>query len=412
MWWLVELPVLRWCGSLWDAYFPSEWKTRNNGAGMLFPAWPERREPMGRWGGRPSVTITLTKVYVRYFKMTVNQERKFKQLTYHDRQNIETMYSKGYTFKAMAEFIGCTPAAISYEFKRGLYYRRDSSTWKDIPAYSADIAQQYNYTAESHKGYACTCTPEIADCIRYAVSHHWSVRALCGDARFNGFDMPSHSTVYSWIRKGLIPGVTVEAISSRKTKYHHVKSEKRPALVPRIDDRPSEASDRSEIGHWEMDTVYSGSGSGSSCLLVLTERKTRFEIIRKLKNRKSGSVVRALVALIRSPLRSLFKTITCDNGAEFSDFSNLQRIAGIYYCHAYHSWERGSNENCNRLIRKIYPKGSSFRKVYSKDVLALQDFCNSYPRSIFGYESSEAVFFRELSAAGYDADRVIRLLRS
>ena len=340
------------------------------------------------------------------------KKRKFKQLTYHDRQNIETMYSKGYTFRAMADYIGCTPAAISYEFKRGFYLRRDPSTWKDIPSYSADIAQQYNFSAESHKGYSCSCTPELADCIRYAVSRRWSVRALCGDARFSGYDMPSHSTVYSWIRKGLIPGLSSEDIRSHKTKYHHVKSEKRPSLVPRIENRPSEASDRSEIGHWEMDTVYSGSGDGSSCLLVLTERKSRFEIIRKLKNRKAGSVVRALASLIRSPLRSLFKSISCDNGAEFSDFDDMQRLACIYYCHAYHSWERGSNENCNRLIRKIYPKGSSFRKVYRSNILALQDFCNSYPRSIFVYESSGSVFSRELAASGYDADHIIRLLRS
>ena len=120
--------------------------------------------------------------------------------------------------------------------------------------------------------------------------------------------------------------------------------------------RPKDIRYRNEIGHWEMDTVVGAQGKSKQSFLVLTERKTRYEIVEILKEHTAAEVVRILDKLERKytekGFRQLFKTITVDNGTEFADFDGLKRSrrnkkdrTQIFYCHAYSSWERGSNEN-------------------------------------------------------------------
>ena len=128
---------------------------------------------------------------------------------------------------------------------------------------------------------------------------------------------------------------------------------------------------RDDFGHWEMDTVHGAQGKSKKVLLVLTERKTRKEIIFPIKGNKAAEVVKTLNRLERQfgegLFRRIFKSITVDNGPEFSDFEgmeksrrNLKHRTKLYYCHAYSSYERGSNENQNKMIRRWIPKGTVF----------------------------------------------------
>ena len=133
-----------------------------------------------------------------------------------------------------------------------------------------------------------------------------------------------------------------------------------------IDNRPAEANDRSEYGHWEMDLIVSCKG-GKGALLTLTERKTRQEIIARLPNKTQKSVKRALDRLERkygNDFKQKFKTITTDNGSEFLNFKSLEMSCKrdeqrfkMYFAHPFSSWERGSNENANGIIRRFFPKG-------------------------------------------------------
>ena len=165
------------------------------------------------------------------------------------------------------------------------------------------------------------------------------------------------------------------------------------------------------MGHWEMDTVYSSKKAiTSAALLVLTERLSRLELIILLRNRTSGCVVRALNALERSMGRKaflrMFKTITVDNGSEFADFEGMERSAlqktskrtEVFYCHAHHSWERGSNENANKLIRRQFPKGTDFSKVTAAQVSKVQEWINQLPRALFGGMTSNMVYQLQTSA--------------
>ncbi len=133
-----------------------------------------------------------------------------------------------------------------------------------------------------------------------------------------------------------------------------------------ISERPEEANARARIGHWEGDTVMGA--DQQHCLLTLVERRTGFVIIKKLPQRsKERACSAALQAL--SEHRARFKTITFDNGTEFHDYKLLEHFHPVrcYFATPYHSWERGSNENMNGLIRQYLPKGSCMRKITQLD---------------------------------------------
>ena len=201
--------------------------------------------------------------------------------------------------------------------------------------------------------------------------------------------------------------------------FMHCKCGKSASRAPAgesIEQRPEEIDEREEFGHWEGDTVYSGKGKRKTtrALLTLTERKTRKEIIIAIPNRKAETVVKALDALERKlgarRFRAIFKSTTFDNGTEFAAAEELERSCvnkrlprtKVYFCHPYSSWERGTNENTNGMIRRRFPKGTNFAAVTNAQIAQAENWINNYPRKILGYKSSEIVFrecLRELGIA-------------
>ena len=201
--------------------------------------------------------------------------------------------------------------------------------------------------------------------------------------------------------------------------FMHCKCGKSASRAPAgesIEQRPEEIDEREEFGHWEGDTVYSGKGKRKTtrALLTMTERKTRKEIIIAIPNRKAETVVKALDALERKlgarRIRAIFKSITFDNGTEFAAAEGLERSCvnkrlprtKVYFCHPYSSWERGTNENTNGMIRRRFPKGTNFAAVTNAQIAQAENWINNYPRKILGYKSSEIVFrecLRELGIA-------------
>ena len=195
------------------------------------------------------------------------------------------------------------------------------------------------------------------------------------------------------------------------------KSASRAPAGESIEQRPEEIDGREEFGHWEGDTVYSGKGKRKTtrALLTMTERKTRKEIIIAIPNRKAETVVKALDALERKlgarRFRAIFKSITFDNGTEFAAAEGLERSCvnkrlprtKVYFCHPYSSWERGTNENTNGMIRRRFPKGTNFAAVTNAQITQAENWINNYPRKILGYKSSEIVFRECLQELGIAA---------
>ena len=150
-----------------------------------------------------------------------------------------------------------------------------------------------------------------------------------------------------------------------------------------IDERPDDIDTRDEFGHWEMDSVIGKKKEGKKAIIVLTERKTRMEIVRLVKNHTSTEVLRVLNKLERDfgekNFRQIFKTITVDNGSEFSDYEGIEKSlihkghkrTKVYFCHPYSAYERGSNENQNRMVRRHYPKGYDFTNTTPAEIRKL-----------------------------------------
>ena len=171
----------------------------------------------------------------------------------------------------------------------------------------------------------------------------------------------------------------------------------------------AEVDTREMFGHWEGDKVYSKK-DGSKALFVLTGPLTRREIIVRIKDRTTESVVKALDRIKRKygPVlfRNIFQTITVDNGGEFAGVNRLERSAfrktlnrtKVYFCHPYSSYERGSNECQNKMIRRPFPKGTDFGNVTDAEVARAEQWMNNYPRKILGWKTSE-MLFRECVAA-------------
>lgn len=192
----------------------------------------------------------------------------------------------------------------------------------------------------------------------------------------------------------------------RKRQYRKTIA-KRPPKGTSIEKRPADILLRNSFGAWEMDCVV-GKQYTKNVLLVLTERLTRYEIIMRMPDRKTATVVRFIDRLEKrfgkNKFRKVFKSITVDNGSEFADFAGLERsVYGgkrtkVFYCHPYTSCERGSNERINRDIRRLFPKGTDFSKISDKRVQEVAQWVNAYPRELFGFGNAAEEFARAIAA--------------
>lgn len=322
-----------------------------------------------------------------------------KYLTYPQRLQIEALYKAHIPIKKIADIVGCCFSTVYKELKRGRVQLLDTEL-REYTSYSADIAQQKLDYAQTSKGRPLKLGSDhaFADFITSRIKQdNYSPAAALAEANDRGFDTQiCVNTLYSYIDKGVlavsnrdlpVKGKRKKTAEPKRTGSHRVKE------APSIDLRPEYVNDRSELGHWEMDCVCSGVGKRAA-LLVFTERVSRYELIFKLPDKTTASVVGVLDKLerqLRHDFPKIFRSITVDNGSEFCDWHGMRRSlygglrTEIYYCHPYRSSERGSNENANRIIRRFIPKGTDISRISHRRVREIQDWMNHYPRRVLGY---------------------------
>ena len=148
-----------------------------------------------------------------------------------------------------------------------------------------------------------------------------------------------------------------------------------------IEQRPEAINLRLDNGHYEIDAVLL-TRTKNYCLLDLTDRKSRHQIIRLIPNKSAESVNQALKLILK---QHQIPSITADNGTEFKRLSDVFSKEHIYYAHPYASWERGTNENHNRLIRRCLPKGT--KKTTPKEAAFIENWINNYPKNCLNYKS-------------------------
>lgn len=329
-------------------------------------------------------------------------------ITEAERYQIEILLKQKYDIRQVADAIGHKYHTVRYEIQKGTVEQLDTHLVKH-EVYKADYAQMISERNMSNRGRNLKIGTDyklvayIEDMVR---NRKYSPEALLLHARNEGLEFDTKicaKTIYNYFDMGLFLNADWYDLPQKKKKAEKNERKSSVALNNRtgrsISDRDSALMNRDTYGHWEMDTVVGGQKKGLSCLLVLSERMTREEIVIKMKNKKASSVVHALNMLERKlgskAFRQKFLTITCDNGVEFMDADGIEKSrytkgnrTVLYYCHPYSAWERGTNENINRMVRRFFPKGIDFDTVTTKQVQFVQDWINNYPRKILGGVSS------------------------
>lgn len=341
---------------------------------------------------------------------------KYSQINREQRIKIEALYNSKMKPVDIAKQIGCHFTTVYRELKRGKTIQRNSDDWSEKEIYSYDKGQII-YEDNKRKCGRMKIIQEDEEFIEFVemmiLEYHYSPAAVLKEIERDGLEFKTKvclTTLYNYIKAGVFPHIVLADCPYRrkKKKQKKQKVQKRFSKGKSIEERPKEIEERKEVGHWEMDSVVGPQGKSKKALLVLTERKTRAEIVMLVKNHTSEEVVKALNKMERKigekAFREKFKTITVDNGTEFSDWEGMERSrrnkkrkrTQIYYCHAYTSCERASNENQNRMLRRWWPKGTNFDNVTQSEVKKVEEWINDYPRELLGWYSSKEVYMQEI----------------
>lgn len=343
------------------------------------------------------------------------QGRKGKHLNWEERIQIETLQREDFSPKVIGEKMARSERTVRREIRRGWVLHRLSQYGVE-ERYSAQRGQTIYEERMRSRTSREAIDERLKEYLRkQIIEERRSPEVVADLMKKEPIDYAvCAKTIYNLIERGLIPDVSHESLwekHKRKQTRQPLHRKRKRAVAPgrSIENRPEPINERDEAGHWEIDLVVGGKGKGSAVLLTLTERKTRKEIIRKLKDKTQSAVVRAMNGIERQmgreAFRVIFKSITADNGSEFLDYEALEAsVIGkssrtrIYYAHPYSSWERGSNENANRIIRRFIPKGSDISKFTHKQIRRIEEWINNYPRKILNFKTAEEMFIQELAA--------------
>lgn len=335
----------------------------------------------------------------------------FSHLTLTDRYKLEAALLAGEKPQAIADRLHVHVSTIYREKNRARMVQLTTDL-VEVDRYNPDEANRLYRENLSKKGADLKIGNDhaLAEYLeKKVVEEGYSPAAALASIELEGKEFSTTicvGTFYSYIAKGVFLRLTNEDLPEkpkRKRTYKKVQTVKRAPKGESIEKRPAEVEARETVGDWEMDTVYSKKESSKNTLLVLTERKSRIPIMELMPDRTMDSVVAALDRIERRfgsrRFRLIFRTITVDNGGEFADVERLEQSVltkgkrtKVYYCHPYSSYERGSNENENKMIRRHFPKGTDFGKVTAAEVKRAESWIANYPRKILGWKTSEIVF--------------------
>ena len=334
------------------------------------------------------------------------KKRKWEQLSERERYKIEVLFDMGLAPYQIAQELNRNRRTIEREIARGLTLQRNSDLTERW-VYLADVGQRVHNKNAANKGRGLKIGKDhkLAKYLEQKIGkENWSPDATIGSIEKQGLQFNVKictKTVYNMIERGDFLNLTNADLPIKKdAKRREYKQIRRIALNNTkgrsIEERPLDIELRIEYGHWEMDCVV---GRGKACLLVLTERMYREEIIIKLAEKTQKCVIQAIDSLekrYKSKFKQKFKSFTMDNGGEFLDMKSLERSCLspkiqrtiCYYAHPYSAYERGSNENQNKLIRRFIPKGSNIAQFSKKDIKQIENWLNNYPRRMFGYKTA------------------------
>jgi IS30 family transposase len=313
----------------------------------------------------------------------------YHQITSGERYSIAALRTQGFNQAEIARALGRHRSTISREL------RRNSSRFDGAYRPSKAIERTSGRRSRSRRNHRFSKADFKQ--VEALLRQDWSPEQISGYLGLYGPLSISHETIYRYVWQDWHLGGTLHmhlrgARKKRRKRYGAYDSRGRLAGKRHISQRPVAAEQRSEIGHWEIDTII---GKGSlHCLVSVVERKSGYTLIGKLKARTKEQTNRRTLSLIRRHADK-FESITADNGTEFHDYIDVEQATGVrfFFATPHHSWERGTNENTNGLIRQYVPKGTSMTKLSQHQCNAIARKLNTRPRKRLGFRTPEECFY-------------------
>lgn len=303
----------------------------------------------------------------------------YTHITREERYQIYALKKAGHKQNEIAEVLERSESTISRELKRNSGRRG----YRPKQAHSKSMERQAIN--------ARTIDNATWQFAQDRLLEQWSPEQISGHAAISPETV--YQRVYADKKSGGLLWKNLRCQKQRRKRYG--KAERRGTIPNRlsIDDRPSIVESRSRIGDWEADTVIGK--SHRQAIVSIVERKTGFTLIRKVERKTASAVSLAMIGLLK-PHRKKVLTITSDNGKEFSGHEEIAKKlkADFYFAHPYSSWERGTNENTNGLIRQYFPKNRDFTTITQQEIDTAMERLNNRPRKRLGYKTPSQVFFK------------------
>jgi IS30 family transposase len=311
--------------------------------------------------------------------------KHYSQLTREQRYQIHALKTLGHSQTNIASLLRVHKATISRELKRNCGQRGYR------PKQAHELAQQ-RYRDKATKRIESNTWALIENKLRL----DWSPDQVSGWLRLTGHLTVSHEWIYQHILADKKTGGDLykHLRCQKQRKKRYGAKDRRGQLPDRqsIEDRPAVVEQRSRRGDWELDTII---GKGHKQAIVsLTDRKARLALFAKVGQKTADQVAATIIRLLK-PHADKVHTLTSDNGKEFARHKDIAKAldADFYFAHPYASWERGTNENMNGLIRQYFPKHCDFRSVTDDDIQIAIKRLNNRPRKCLGYRTPNEVFF-------------------
>lgn len=316
---------------------------------------------------------------------------RYRQITFAERYTLGLLRQRGLTSAAIARVLGRHRSTIGREVHRNRAHADET--------YRPQLADWYARGRRCRSRRNRRFTAAAWARIHALLREDWSPEQVSGRLRLERELAISHETIYRYIWADKRAGGTLfrhlrGARKQRRKRYGRYDSRGRLAGKRPISTRPAAAELRSEVGHWEADTML-GAGQAGPCVLSLVERKTGYLVLGQLRQRTSADVnarARPLITTQPHPVR----TITVDNGTEFHEYAALERATAtqFYFATPHHAWERGTNENTNGLLRQYLPKRRSMAHLTQHDCNRIAAKLNRRPRKRLGYRTPEECYAR------------------
>ena len=321
----------------------------------------------------------------------------YTHLTAEEREVIYRMSSNGETMTAIAEQLGRHPGTISRELRRNSRTVRSRHIVRRC--YSAVSAQKMAEQRRHQKRSRKLDCPELQKAVCAKLNERWSPEQIAGRLKLDHPDSRArhlcHQTIYSWIheQKHLFPQL-LQNLRRRGKRYRYGRLNVRQMFPERrrIEDRPEVVNGRGRVGDWEGDTVHGAGRSGH--LATFVDRRSGFLVAGKLQRLESVTLTNRTRDMFRKIPKRFRRTLTLDNGVEFSDHLRLERLTDlqIWFARPYCSGDRGTNENTNGLLRDYFPKKMKFDEITHQELAKVVSALNNRPRKRLGYRTPSEVF--------------------